>query len=271
MNSDSDYQIGKDHVVCEDYALSGVGEGGESAFAIVCDGCSASNDVDFGARALALSAREVLIKNKNDDYFTGGISYDSFGLSSIETAAQIFNVFPTLNRQTLDATLLIAWVKNNKLTAYMYGDGVLFRKTKDIVHTLHLELEPGAPDYLSYRLDTGRRQSYDSENVVKHRNDEFRDKDGAKGYPTEMKPFEPVVIECDVNPGDIIVVGSDGINSFRKSDGTSIPWNELVDEYIGYKNFAGEFVKRRMGAFKRKCLKEGITHFDDVSVATIVV
>jgi len=31
------------------------------------------------------------------------------------------------------------------------------------------------------------------------------------------------------------------------------------------------FVKRRMAAFKRKCIKEGWTHSDDISIGAIVV
>ena len=50
-----------------------------------------------------------------------------------------------------------------------------------------------------------------------------------------------------------------------------IPWTDLVDEFTGFKNFEGEFVQRRIAAFKRKCLKEGITHSDDISIAAIHV
>lgn len=58
MKTDSCYFIGKDHRICEDYAISGVKN--NIAYAIVSDGCSASLDVDFGSRVLALSARETL-------------------------------------------------------------------------------------------------------------------------------------------------------------------------------------------------------------------
>jgi hypothetical protein len=46
---------------------------------------------------------------------------------------------------------------------------------------------------------------------------------------------------------------------------------ELAEEFIGYKNFTGVFAKRRFSAFKKKCLKEGWTHSDDISVAAIVI
>ena len=46
MNADNDYKIGYQHIVCEDYSLSGVKFDGSGAYAIVSDGCSASADVD---------------------------------------------------------------------------------------------------------------------------------------------------------------------------------------------------------------------------------
>ena len=58
MNADRSFQIGNDHTICEDFALADVEAG--LAYAIVCDGCSASTDVDFGARALAFSAKRTI-------------------------------------------------------------------------------------------------------------------------------------------------------------------------------------------------------------------
>ncbi len=52
MNTDCFYSIGHSHKVCEDYALSGT-IGDTLAYAVVCDGCSSSKQVDVGARLLA--------------------------------------------------------------------------------------------------------------------------------------------------------------------------------------------------------------------------
>ena len=86
----------------------------------------------------------------------------------------------------------------------------------------------------------------------------------------EYVPFIPVFFENTVEEGDIIAVVSDGINSFRNENG-NISYIDLVDEFIGFKNTIGEFAKRRINAFKRKCLKENITHSDDISIATIII
>ncbi len=115
MNADHDFQIGKNHLVCQDYSLVSVGE--TESFAILCDGCSASPDVDIGARALAIAARETFLHQHD-------LTYEEFGERTILRAASLFDTFPSLHCQTMDATLLIASVNGNMLKAFIYGDGV---------------------------------------------------------------------------------------------------------------------------------------------------
>lgn len=256
MNSDSIFYIGKDHHVCEDYAIAETSAG--ISYAIVCDGCSASPDVDFGARALAMSAKRTLLLRSDFDV-------DNFGDRTIQNAQRVFDIFPYLHPQALDATLLIAWVENKQLTAYMYGDGVLIHKSKDRIRTIHINLTSGAPDYLSYSLNKERQKQY--EYIPDNKKIISTNYCGIWGY----SPFAPYVDQCPVEEGDIISVISDGINSFKKADGITMPWEDLIEEFTGYKTFAGEFVLRRMAAFKRKCLKDGITHYDDISIASIIV
>lgn len=258
MNVNSTYSIGKDHITCEDYAISG--NDGELAYAIVCDGCSASPDVDFGARVIAKSA-EFMIKSYHND---NEVDYNLMGKMIIAKAKKIFEIFPTLHSQALDATLLMAWVKNNKLRIFTYGDGIVVLRNKYGTHAHQIHLTSGAPDYLSYYLNIDRKWAYDDlENNIK----ELWTLDGVINY----NPFDYIPLDFPVEAGDTVSVISDGINSFRRSDNTPIPWRELVDEFTGYKTTEGEFVLRRINAFKRKCLKEGITHYDDISVSSIVI
>jgi len=262
MNANETYWIGKDHNVCEDYAIAEAND--VMSYAIVSDGCSASKDVDFGARALAMSAKKYLRLGEVTDF-----TPEEFGESVIQNAAKVVDIFPYLSFECLDATLLVAWVQNKNLTVYMYGDGLLVHRMKDGINTTHIHLTSNAPDYLSYHLNPLRRQQYDE---LKDNKKEIS-VEMTPYHPTPVisKPFEPYVYGCSVEEGDVISVISDGINSFRRSDYTPIPWQELVDEFTAYKNFEGEFVLRRVSAFKRKCLKDGITHSDDISVASIIV
>lgn len=260
MNADKTLWIGKDHTICEDYATSGNTPDGVGTYAVVCDGCSASTDVDLGARLIALAAREQIMW----DFMREKV--DMFGKSTIDHANSARKQFDMLKTQCLDATLLIAYVQDKKLTVYGFGDGVIVHKNKLRTDLIHIELTSGAPDYLSYSLDPNRMAAYhkefaDSKKVV------WTNYNGIYDY----KPFVPFVLQRDVEEGDVIAVISDGINSFRTADYTQIPWQNLIDEFTGFKNFEGEFVQRRIAAFKRKCLKDGTTHSDDISVAAILV
>ena len=260
MNANSTFSIGKDHIICEDYALASTTA--TLSYAIVSDGCSASNDVDFGSRCLAMSAkRELRLAN---DLF----AFD--GKKAIANAQRVIDVFPYLSPTFLDATLLVAAVNisTKTLLVQMYGDGVMVHRKKDDVVMVHVGLSSGAPDYLSYHLDPMRKQAYmglenNKKNIIIV--------EGGESSERIYKPFDPFIYTTTVAEGDIIAVISDGINSFRKSNNDPISWIELVDEFTGYKTPEGEFVLRRIAAFKRKCLKDGTTHSDDISVASIII
>jgi serine/threonine protein phosphatase PrpC len=265
MNANSTFWIGHDHIVCQDYAIAGATCNGNIEYAIVCDGCSSSPDVDVGARLLAFSARESILTGNLTEY---GLS----GIEVIKRASQLFLTFPHTHSQSLDVTLLAAWVKNSKLTAYMFGDGVLIHKSKNVTRSYHIQLTSGAPDYLSYHLDNTRLKAYDkmkdNEKII---TSIVSDGTGSTPFKDYGVPLLPYIVESPVETGDVIVLISDGINSFRKSDFTVIPWSDLIEEFAGFKNFEGEFVQRRIAAFKRKCIKEGVTHSDDISAAAIIV
>ena len=248
MNANSTFSIGKDHTVCEDYALAYSGP--TITYAIVSDGCSASPEVDFGARCLAMSAKREL--RLNPDL----LSFD--GKKAITNAQRV-----------IDATLLVAAVNGKHLLVEMYGDGVMVHRKKGTVVSVHVQLTSGAPDYLSYHLDPIRKQAYLAlEDNIK----EIVIKEGdVESHRDDYGPLNPFIYDTTVEPGDVIAVISDGINSFRKMNNDPIPWTDLIDEFTGYKTFEGEFVLRRVAAFKRKCLKEGITHSDDISCAAIIV
>lgn len=276
MNADHFYSIGKDHETCQDYALSGIQ--GNFGYIIVCDGCSSSPDVDFGARMLALSARETLRIARGSP-----LDYETFGVTAIRKADTVSAILPLLSPDFLDSTLLIAWVDNGILTAHLYGDGMFFHKTEKSLRVVRAEFKVTmegvvrpAPAYLSYYLDAPRKESYDALVGTKEVYDCIVSADQNEsgiesGTNLLHKPFDPLVIQAPVAPGDMIAVCSDGINSFRNPDDTTVPWQQLVNDYVGFKNYEGVFVRRRMAAFQRKCQKQLVTHSDDISVAAIVI
>lgn len=270
MNADHAFYIGNTHAVCEDYALSGTVENG--AYAIVCDGCSESDDVDFGARALAFSAKRTLM--------IGGVNMtpDIFGKITIDNLKDIGKTFP-LHSKSLDATLLVAFVKDDHFKVHMFGDGLFFHKSKEFLRLIHVSYEDNRPAYLSYYLDELRKQNYNeivlgSKHIwditlFREDSNEMRDAIEIEEY---VKPFTPTSYEGSVNTGDVIGVCSDGINSFKKSGQfDEIGWSIMAQEFLDIKSTQGIFVQRRLGYLKRQWAKNLISHYDDVSMASIVI
>lgn len=272
MNADHAFFIGNTHTVCQDYAMSDVVEGG--AYAILCDGCSSSPDVDFGARALAFSAKRTLTKGGTD--FTPEL----FGQVTIDNLRDIGKMF-TIHPQALDATLLVAWIKDKQFKVHMFGDGVFFHKTSTTLRIVHVDYEPNGegkvcPAYLSYYLEDDRKRNYDNANKVsKHIRDVSlylaggdRDAIEVEDY---IKPFDPVSFSGIVDNDDVIGICSDGINTFKKGDGTPIDWATQIREFIDFKTTTGVFVQRHLGFLTKKTWKKNlITHDDDISMATII-
>lgn len=275
MNANAHFEIGDSHTICQDYAVASTIESGDvsGAYAIVCDGCSASPDVDIGARLLALSAKRTL--------FIGGehMNYDLFGKVTIRNLDDIHDTIP-FNYHGMDATLLAAWVTPDKdFTVHMYGDGVFIHQTATTLRIVHVDFESGAPAYLSYYLDDGRMDAYKQQakgkKIIKdisiYRGDSEDPAKDAIELETTTSPFDNVTFTGLASTGDIIAVASDGVNSFSKASGDKIHWDSIVKEFIDFKNTQGVFVERRISAMKRRFAKEGISHYDDISMAAIVV
>jgi len=268
MNADHQFYIGHDHKVCQDYAVSYANENG--AFAIVCDGCSSSPDVDFGARALALSAKRTLGIGGAD------MNNELFGQVTIRNLEHIGDMVP-LDPRSLDATLLATWVKGKDFTVQMYGDGCFFHKTATTLRIVHVEFESNKPAYLSYYLDKVRLKEYQDTVLESKRVLDVSFYLGADGIrdaievETFLKPFDPVTFKGLVNEGDILAVCSDGVGSFKKGGVEEIPWSVMAREFVDYKTTPGVFVQRRLSWLKRQWTKDLISHYDDISMAAISV
>lgn len=273
MKADAHFEIGSSHTICQDYAISEVIGDDGGAYAIVCDGCSKSTDVDIGARLLALSAKRTLLVGGEN------MNYDIFGKVTIRNLETIRDTVP-FSDFGLDATLLATWVApDNTFTAHLYGDGVFIHKTATTLRIVHVEFESGAPAYLSYHIDKNRMKDYEEKAKGKKSvldislycgESEEPSKDTIE-LETVVAPFDAVTFTGLVAPGDVIAVASDGVNSFSKTDGDRINWGEIVKEFIDFKNTKGVFVHRRLSAMKRKFAKEGVSHYDDISMAAIVI
>jgi len=120
------------------------------------------------------------------------------------------------------------------------------------------------------RVVSWRRFGADSDGYVQELSEPFASKEDPfsevsgqiKGWVEERLPSQ-------------IVVTSDGIDSYEKNGAnlSSFEGSEIMPMLgmTDYKGLVGQFVQRRMKAFKKSCTKVGITHYDDVSCAAITL
>lgn len=261
-HADCYFQIGHTHECCEDYALTGSFDGpeGSTTYALLGDGCSASEYVDFGARILVFAAKCAL----KSGYGNAPIS--QLGQHIIEhaaTAARALNV----QTQALDATLLLAFKNREQIRVCAWGDGVVVLRNKDSQKVAHLHYESGAPCYLSYLLDPQALETYRACKA-----DPFTLTISEDGLLQSFElPFDkPFELTAPANQWSQLSLISDGLNTFKKPGEAYRHYLDILPEFVSYKNTSGVFVSRRMKFFEKYCLKEQLVHDDDISIATIV-
>ncbi len=151
MQSDSFFEIGVTHEICEDYAVHGNG------FAIVSDGCSNGTgpkiDSDWGSRILCKSAEQHLGKLKH--------SPDLFLTAIGSTALAQLGSFVNLSVDCLTATLMVLHAPENSenCQALVVGDGTIGGQRHDgSWHFINYEyirggsLNQSGPFYLRYLM-----------------------------------------------------------------------------------------------------------------------
>lgn len=292
ITANSYFTIGKAHVVCEDYALSGTLQRGDLdhrpniTMAVIADGCSGSPNTDWGSRFMCQSAVAVL---SGLDYTT-----DENGEVVLETldnrGPQIYERADGMRRTceisslANDATLLVAywpWGSPN-IRVVAWGDGIIAtrsRKTGEMTHHV-IEYACNAPGYLSYTANPDRKalfleQTAGGEHTVSTYNPEgeMEDWDSREG-------LEPTVMEFPVEDYDLVAVLSDGAQTFQEpvESGTSkgysqVPLHLIMQQVMSVKNTSGDFVVRRVrnGFLNRFASKKGWDHYDDLSVGMVYV
>jgi hypothetical protein len=271
MHCDSFFSKGKSHLVCQDYAYSGIIDGGNQVV-VVSDGCSAAKDTDFGSRFLVRSA-VICGSNLRHLDFQSNIFGEALIRSSIRYAYQ-FGVGMLLSPTSLDATLLYAESDGESVKATISGDGVVFGLRRDgIVDVFNFEYPSGGPFYPSYLLDEKRFGHYKEEfsanrtvSVQSVHIETGNEKDTSNLTIPYLGSYENqtnAVIQFDVNAYSYIGISSDGILTVGK------PLIDVVIDLLSFKNNTGQFVTRRVKRFLKNCTKENIYPTDDISVSVI--
>jgi hypothetical protein len=291
FNTDSYIEIGNSHNVCEDHALNGTIH--DIPFIVISDGCSSSKETDFGSRILthsfvkSISGLE-LFKNspflKEDNKILLEFIKNSV-LSNIRTVCNLFN----LPYDICDATLLFAFVLDDRLYWGLRGDGNIFIKFKNYSTWINIKFTSGAPYYLSYDLSNTRNMGYLSDPLMGKNNSSIKRSiidfsNSGKMLKTEDELSIKTVLFESISLDDFqyIMLSSDGMETYNHSHkrlcadpkpsqeeiDSLVPFS-MIERFSAYKNFNGEFVKRRMKRLKQEINDIRAEHFDDISCATL--
>lgn len=276
MNTDSAFAIGKRHEVCQDYTQTEIDGGWARVF--VSDGCSSSKDSDIGSRLLVLSAKQSIRAMLDSEADPFSADPNDMGLVAISGAMMSAKVLD-LPLETLDATLLSIVTNGEQVLLSAFGDGVLVltwdssrRRCVDI------EFPNGYPDYLSYRIDKGRRAKYDKLYQggiarISEYGGELAVVEETKGIELHRAYEETFHCVWGTNRLVTAAVLSDGVRSFykRSESGANepVPLDEVLGNLLDFKLFSGRFVQRRLNRFLKDAAARGWEHHDDIAVAAI--
>ena len=284
LRIDSYFTNGKVNKVCQDYVIHGETP---IPYVILCDGCSSSKFTDVGARILAHSAKEALITLKpfeilNITRYKEQECWDDFGSATISFAKGSIKSLGLPN-ESLDATLMVMfYIEEEKSLRYLiYGDGSVIFLKKNIPCTIYdFSFEGNAPYYLSYRIDPERRKLYDEfakefRGVTQKQHVIFMD---GTEYPfcrSGTLYNRENVLNCsfsDKSEFNGALLCSDGISSFVNFESAErVSIEPIAKEFTAFKNFNGEFIKRRIRRAMEDLSKNQIYNTDDVSVGGIIL
>ena len=273
MNADSIYNIGATHSVCEDYAIAR-NPTDANPYAILSDGCSTSPETDIGARLLVRAAEQIIKR---------GIAEEPEIIH--QHASHLASRWARLLRlpaEAIDATLLTAYINNDKVVVSCSGDGLIVIESIDgKVDAYSFSYPSGYPFYLAYldqpdRLDRfSFREFFDREILHFH----APSKDATLQLKSrELRGRITEVLRIKTSDCRVVSMSSDGLHSFlqTKHNGVTrsvepVQLPEIVKELLSFKSLNGAFVARRVKKFIKECGARGWQHSDDLSIAAIHV
>lgn len=247
MNIDTFIKQGE-HGICQDYVLTN--NDLEKPRLVLSDGCSSSPNTEIGSKLIVLD-------RLNNNYIFE--KYDEYK--------------KILGNYFYDATLLELKIIGDYFQIFIYGDGFLLCKYKNgNIILQNYEYESNAPYYLSYKLDTCRKNEYinnfkDSKYIIHKYN--FYNKE-ISYKREEYKNIHSPYYLYKVNEIETIIIGSDGINSFKKENDILL-LQDLCLRILDFKTYKGEFLKRRMNKLIKELNIEGYSNFDDISLAALTI
>ena len=266
---DAYYTIGRLHLFCQDYAISGWEP---VPHLILADGCSAAPDSDLGARLLTLNARRLLprLARLTDDRDHLAWHWP-LGQRLIRRAARQARDLG-LDPAVLDATLLIAWCDGTTVYVHLYGDGCLaVRRADGGIATIRVEYAENAPYYLSYLLDPERWALYqEAIGEPETAQSIYYQSDVAESNRQER--FDaPTVFSFDLATFPVVAVATDGLDSFVSAEtGARLDLQPVAHTMLDFHRLDGAFVQRRLREALADYAQRQVINVDDISMGAFV-
>ena len=280
MPSDSYYTKGWTHLVCQDYAMHGsivtMSDDGNHRmdYGLVSDGCSSSDDTDIGSRLILRSAyclaeqmQHILnsLDAEGGNYMGSANSmWNDFANNVAEKALSWSNAME-LNSTAIDATLLACFADKKWACTASFGDGahIVCRRvgTERIIEIEHIDFLANVPPYPVYTTSAQMMEDF----TAYRGNTKRVMRWNSKGDYEEILGGEPGhLLVYPADEVEFIAVVSDGISSFG-----DIRCFEVAQAICAFRNYAGEFVKRRMMRALDEYQKSSHVPSDDISMASV--
>ncbi len=254
LRYDHYYTIGTTHPICEDYVTQG---DTPTPFMVLSDGCSSAENSDAGARILTLTAKHMI-----ETAAKWPLNYLDFGQQLIDNALDITEKLQ-LPDSVLDATVMLAFLYQDTIMVYIYGDGCLLFKDHDgNLGTIEIAFTHNAPYYLTYWYDKERQQNY-----AKCGPNPLLLIDSVNGQ-SEPKPFQKQLTFCfPLKKFKVVAIASDGASQCVDTrQNTFIPLYDVATHLLAFENQTNEFVKRHTESALKDYAVQGIYPADDLSI-----
>ena len=254
-------------IPCQDYATSG------GCWAIVSDGCSGGEETDLGSRIWTLALAGLLK------------SSGPLMLRRREALQHrlVFLTAPWLAQVGPNdgiATLVALGVHDHQLIGAMAGDGgFLVRLRNGDFFVLEVNISDGSkskPLYIDYFRNEASRNCYmqdAGDQIVTTTIERYSASGILQTYEKSDAPVSvahaftvfdlPQVLNVPFAEIQVAVACTDGIFS------RPAPRGESFADIVGFKNFTGQFVRRRLGALGARWAGGNSLPIDDLAIAAI--
>ncbi|MDX6710741.1 MAG: hypothetical protein QOH96_1757 [Blastocatellia bacterium] len=279
MNVDSVFINGSAHLICQDYAASGIHQPEESrhdnrAYAIISDGCSSSPDTDIGSRLLTKTAEQLIQSASNLSIQTIEAIHHKASHSALRQARAL-----GLGQSSVDATLLSLYASSNIIFAACSGDGVIvFQSNTGLIDAYVISFPRGFPLYPSYIHQPDRLAALSSDQRFKEVS--HYKNTGAEGalvlYSVHESTSITEIYQSPTENNRLVAIFTDGILSFSGLVQTqtsksmiSIPIEEVLLDFLSFKTFNGAFLRRRFKRVREQYQRKGWINQDDLGCGII--